>query len=97
TFSPKKELDLAPLQLEDAHAKMPTIAFADPHLVEVGEEVVAIGHPEGGGLWTLTTGTVSTVIANFEGVKGKDVFQTEASVNRGNSGGPLLDENANMV
>jgi serine protease Do len=97
TWSPAKELDLAIMQIEKAPAGLPTIAFADPDKVEIGDEVVAIGHPEQGGLWTLTTGTISTMIANFSRVKGKNVFQTEASVNRGNSGGPLLDMEGNMV
>ena len=96
-YSPPEELDLALLKLEKAPSPLPTIAFADPDKVEVGDQVVAIGHPEQGGLWTMTTGAISTVIANFNQVKGKDVFQTEASVNRGNSGGPLLDADANMV
>lgn len=97
SYSRAEELDLAVLQIESAPANPPTINFADPDEVEIGEEVVAIGHPEQGGLWTLTTGTVSTLIANFNGIRGKDVFQTEASVNRGNSGGPLLDGFGNMV
>jgi serine protease Do len=96
-WSPAEELDLAILQIENPPPALPAIAFANPDDVEVGDEVVAIGHPEAGGLWTLTTGTVSTVIANFNRVQGKDVFQTEASVNRGNSGGPLLDTEGNMV
>lgn len=96
-YSSPDELDLALLQLEDAPGPLPTIAFADPDKVDVGDEVVAIGHPEQGGLWTLTTGAISTVIANYGKVKGKNVFQTEASVNRGNSGGPLLDTDGNMV
>ncbi|MFC1611379.1 S1C family serine protease [Myxococcota bacterium] len=96
-WSSAKELDLAILQIEKPPPGLPTIAFADPDKVEIGDEVVAIGHPEQGGLWTLTTGTISTMIANFNRVKGKDVFQTEASVNRGNSGGPLLDMAGNMV
>ncbi len=97
TYSPADQLDLALLQIENPPPNLPTIAFADPDKVEVGDDVVAIGHPEQGGLWTLTTGAISTVIANFNRVRGKDVFQTEASVNRGNSGGPLLDTQANMV
>lgn len=97
SFSPAGELDLALLQLENPPPNLPTISFADPEAVEIGQQAIAIGHPEQGGLWTLTTGAVSTVIANFGGVKGKDVFQTEASVNRGNSGGPLLDEQGNML
>jgi serine protease Do len=97
SYSPAEELDLALLQIESPPPNLPTIQFADPDAVEVGDEVVAIGHPESGGLWTLTTGTISTLISNFSRVQGKDVFQTEASVNRGNSGGPLLDAEGNMV
>ncbi len=97
SWSPAEQLDLALMQIENPPPALPTIAFADPDKVEIGEEVVAIGHPEQGGLWTLTTGSVSTMIANFNRIKGKDVFQTEASVNRGNSGGPLLDMEGNMV
>src|SRR5690606_10004393 len=89
--------DLALLQIQNPPANLPTIHFADPEQAEIGDAVVAIGHPEQAGVWTLTTGTISTVIANFSGVQGKHVFQTEASVNRGNSGGPLLDENGNML
>ncbi len=97
SYSVPDELDLALLQIESPPPNLPTIAFGDPEKVEIGDEAVAIGHPEQGGLWTLTTGTISTVIANFNRVQGKDVFQTEASVNRGNSGGPLLDRDGNMV
>jgi serine protease Do len=58
---------------------------------------VAIGHPEQGGLWTLTTGTISSEFDNFNGVKGKHVFQTETGLNRGNSGGPLLNQQGQMI
>ena len=40
---------------------------------------------------TLTTGTISAEFENFNATKGKSVFQTETGLNRGNSGGPLLD------
>ena len=59
--------------------------------------MVAIGHPEQGGLWTLTTGTVSAQIDNFNAMQGKSVFQTETGLNRGNSGGPLLDTQGRMI
>jgi len=45
----------------------------------------------------LTTGVISAEIDNFNGVKGKNVFQTEAGLNRGNSGGPVLDNEEHMV
>jgi len=60
--------------------------------------VGAIGHPEHGGLlWTLTTGVVRAEVDNFNGVKGKQVFHTETGLNRGNSGGPLLDGEGWMI
>ncbi len=97
SYSIADELDLALLQIEGPPPNLPTVAFGDPDAVEVGDDAVAIGHPEQGGLWTLTKGTISTVILNFNRINGKDVFQTDASVNRGNSGGPLLDANGNIV
>lgn len=96
-YSPAAQLDLALLQIENPPADLPVMKFGDPDNVNIGDPVTAIGHPEQGGLWTLTTGTVSTVIQNFDRIKGKHVFQTEASFNRGNSGGPLIDENGNMI
>ena len=69
----------------------------DSDKAEIGDRVVAIGHPEQGGLWTLTTGTISAEFENFNATKGKSVFQTETGLNRGNSGGPLLDAYGRMI
>jgi serine protease Do len=91
------DLDLALLKMKKPPKGMTVISFVDPDEVEIGEPVVAIGHPETAGLWTLTTGVISSVVADFQGVKGKHVFQTEASINRGNSGGPLLNAYGQMV
>src|SRR5688572_4601189 len=92
-----EKLDLALLRMVDPPSELVTLDFVDPDAVEIGEPVIAIGHPETGGLWTLTTGSISSVVADFQGVEGKDVFQTEASVNRGNSGGPLINAYGQMV
>ena len=91
------QLDLAILKIEKGHSALKVIELGDPQGISIGESVVAIGHPETGGLWTLTTGSISAEIENFNGVNGKDVFQTEASFNRGNSGGPLLDHRGHMI
>lgn len=91
------QLDLAILKVEDLPKGLPVIELANPDEISIGESVVAIGHPEQGGLWTLTTGVISANISDFQGITGKDVFQTETSVNRGNSGGPLLDKRGYMV
>ena len=50
-----------------------------------------------GGLWSLTSGRIGARIRNAEGVRGNHIFQTEASLNRGNSGGPLLNEDGQMI
>ena len=91
------DLDLALLKIVSPPGKLPAIPFANPDSVEIGDPVLAIGHPERGGLWTLTTGVISTRVKNFEGIQGKDVFQTETSFNRGNSGGHLINLQGEMV
>ncbi len=90
-------LDLALIQIEKPPAAFKTLTLADPDEVEIGDRVAAIGHPEQGGLWTLTTGVVSTVMRDMGGKKGKNVFQTDASINRGNSGGPLLNHAGDII
>jgi len=90
-------LDLALVEVARLPEGAVAIALGHPDLVSVGDRVAAIGHPEQGGLWTLTTGVISTLLADLGGVAGKDAFQTDASINRGNSGGPLLDASGRLV
>jgi len=90
-------LDLALLQLDGAPGPLPVLELDDSDKTEIGDRVVAIGHPEQGGLWTLTTGTISAEFENFNATKGKSVFQTETGLNRGNSGGPLLDTDGRII
>ena len=91
-----RALDLAVLEPE-TKLTAGALGLGDDSAVEPGDPVVAIGHPEQGGLWTLTQGVVSTVIADLGGVAGKDAFQTDASINRGNSGGPLIDRSGAII
>ncbi|MFZ3071811.1 MAG: serine protease [Thermodesulfobacteriota bacterium] len=97
------ELDLALLlfqgwsKVADSPKGLNAISLANPEEIKVGEEVIAIGHPEQGGLWSLTYGRISGTILDFQNISGKDVFQTDTNVNRGNSGGPLLDGRGYMV
>ena len=90
-------LDLALIEVARLPAGAVSIPLGHPDLVSVGDRVAAIGHPEQGGLWTLTTGVISTLLADLGGVAGKNAFQTDASINRGNSGGPLLDASGRLV
>lgn len=90
-------LDLALVKIVDINRPLARVDFAEAENVGIGDKVYAIGHPEQGGLWSLTTGVISAFRVNYGGVPGKDLFQTDASINRGNSGGPLLDEEGVMV
>jgi serine protease Do len=90
-------LDLALLKLDGVTEPLPIVNMSESGQARIGDRVVAIGHPEQGGLWTLTTGVISAEVENFNGVKGKHVFQTETGLNRGNSGGPLLDGEGRMI
>ena len=90
------DLDLALLEVNGIKS-IPPVGLADSDEVMGGDPVLAIGHPESGGLWSLTSGRIGSVIKNQSGIKGKHVFQTETSLNRGNSGGPLLNGTAEMV
>ena len=90
-------LDLALVKIVNINKPLTRVDFAEAENVGIGDQVYAIGHPEQGGLWSLTTGVISAFRVNYGGVPGKDLFQTDASINRGNSGGPLLDEEGVMV
>jgi serine protease Do len=92
-----EDLDLALLRAYELPLDVRPVPLANPKEIMIGEEVVAIGHPEQGGLWSLTYGRISGQIASQNKVRGKDVYQTDTSVNRGNSGGPLLDRRGYMV
>ena len=90
-------LDLALVKIINPDKRFTTVPLADSEIIDIGEQVYAIGHPEQGGLWSLTQGVISARWKNYGGVQGKDLFQTDASINRGNSGGPLLDDQAAMI
>ena len=90
------DLDLALLQVEGLPELSP-IPLGDSQQMQIGDPVLAIGHPENGGLWSLTSGRIGAVIRNHGKIRGRHVFQTETSLNRGNSGGPLLNESGLLV
>ncbi|MBT3509964.1 MAG: trypsin-like serine protease, partial [Nitrospina sp.] len=93
------QLDLALLKIDKNNAinKLPFLELSNLQKISIGDPVIAIGHPEQGGLWTLTTGTISSLIESYGNIPGKDVFQTETSINKGNSGGPLIDKYGSIV
>jgi serine protease Do len=89
------DLDLALLEIPKGDYG--PVLKLDPERAVPGEPAVAIGHPGHGGLWTLTTGTVSSFLADHGGINGKHVYQTETAVNPGNSGGPLISGDGSVL
>ena len=90
------DLDLA-LLISKTLPNVKPIPFGNSGKVSIGDSVLAIGHPENGGLWSLTSGRIGSKISNFRKIQGKHVFQAEASINHGNSGGPLLNLHGQMI
>ena len=88
--------DLAVLKINSDNT-FPFVRFGDSAQTRVGEWVVAIGNPFGLG-GTVTSGIVSAVYRNTGQGGAYDRFiQTDASINRGNSGGPLFDMRGNVI
>jgi putative serine protease PepD len=91
--------DVAVLDPEE-DVDVPALTLADSDDVEVGDPVVAIGSPFGLA-GTVTAGIVSaldrTISSPAEGFGIDGVIQTDAAINSGNSGGPLLDRQARVI
>ncbi|MFH1138208.1 MAG: trypsin-like peptidase domain-containing protein [Pseudomonadota bacterium] len=91
------DLDLGLLKIVDPPQPLTVVGLGDSDQIGIGEQVYAIGHPEQGGLWSMTAGIISARRQAAYDIPGKDLFQTDAGINRGNSGGPLLGDSGLMV
>jgi serine protease Do len=87
--------DVALLKINPKNTKLTAVNFGDSNKLRVGDWVMAIGNPFGFG-GTVTAGIVSARGRNLSGSY-DDYIQTDASINRGNSGGPLFDMEGNVV
>lgn len=85
--------DLAILQVYNPDPQQVTLPLGTINRVRVGEEVIAIGSPLGVLSNTVTRGIVSAVRRTGETV----LIQTDAAVNPGNSGGPLLNRSGQVI
>ena len=91
--------DLALLRINAPASELRPIPIGESGNLQVGQKVFAIGNPFGLDQ-TLTTGVVSALGRQIEAVTGRpieDAIQTDASVNPGNSGGPLLDSAGRLI
>ncbi len=86
--------DLAVVKVEQKN--LPAATLADSDKVKVGEWVIAVGNPLGVGT-TVTAGIVSAIRQFPDGSQYKSVIQTDAAINRGNSGGALADIKGRLI
>jgi len=87
--------DIAVLQL-DTNEKFIPVKFGDSDKARIGDWVIAIGNPFGLG-GTVTSGIISARNRSIGLSRYEDYIQTDASINSGNSGGPLFDMNGNVI
>jgi serine protease Do len=87
--------DLAVLRVTARHP-LPFVEFGDSDTAQVGDWVMAIGNPFGLG-GTVTLGIVSARNRDIQSGPYDSYIQTDASINQGNSGGPLFDMNGKVV
>jgi len=88
--------DVAVLRIDPGDHELPAVKFGDSDKMRVGDWVVAIGNPFGLG-GTVTAGIVSARGRDIGQGPYDDFIQTDASINRGNSGGPLFDLEGNVI
>lgn len=86
--------DLAVLRIAPSH--LTAVALGEADGVEVGDFVLALGSPLGGGQ-TTTFGIVSALHRSCPGVDNTDLIVTDALIERGNSGGPMLDLHGRLI
>ena len=87
--------DIAVLQLETKEKFIP-VKFGDSDKARIGDWVIAIGNPFGLG-GTVTSGIISARNRSIGLSRYEDYIQTDASINQGNSGGPLFDMNGDVI
>ena len=87
--------DIAVLQIE-ADQKFIPVKFGDSDKSRIGDWVIAIGNPFGLG-GTVTSGIISARNRSIGLARYEDFIQTDASINQGNSGGPLFNMDGDVI
>ena len=88
-------MDLAVLQIESEKKFVP-VSFGDSDEARIGDWVIAIGNPYGFG-GTVTSGIISSRNRDIGLTRYDDFIQTDASINVGNSGGPLFNLDGEVI
>ena len=88
-------MDIAVLQIETEEKFIP-VKFGDSDKARIGDWVIAIGNPFGLG-GTVTSGIISARSRSIGLSRYEDFIQTDASINQGNSGGPLFNMDGDVI
>jgi serine protease Do len=88
--------DLAVLKVNPAKYQLTAVKFGDSDKARIGDWVMAIGNPFGLG-GTVTVGIISARNRDIQSGPYDRFIQTDAAINRGNSGGPLFDLNGDVI
>ena len=88
--------DIAVLKVDPTKHKLRAVPFGDSNVMRVGDWVLAIGNPFGLG-GTVTTGIVSAIGRDIQSGPYDNFIQTDAAINRGNSGGPLFNMDGEVI
>lgn len=91
-----EKIDLAVLKVKTNGRKLTAVSFGNSDAIRVGDWVLAIGNPFGLG-GTVTAGIISARKRDISAGPYDDFLQTDASINRGNSGGPMFDLKGNVI
>jgi S1-C subfamily serine protease len=91
--------ELAVLKIDAPPEKLQPIPLGNSSDLQVGQKAIAIGNPFGLD-YTLTVGVISALGREIQALSGRrirGVIQTDAAINRGNSGGPLLNSSGQLI
>ncbi|QPC88763.1 Do family serine endopeptidase [Mesorhizobium sp. NBSH29] len=88
--------DIAVLKVDPTKRKLKAVKFGDSNAMRIGDWVMAIGNPFGLG-GTVTVGIISARNRDINSGPYDDFIQTDAAINRGNSGGPLFNMHGEVV
>ena len=100
--------DIAILKIQETNSNLPKIEIGDSSKLQLGEDVIAVGNALGTLQNTVTKGVVSGLDRSFDTQSLKDdcsenefrvdnLIQTDAAINKGNSGGPLFNSSGQMI
>ena len=88
--------DIALLKVDPTKHKLTDVSFGDSEKSRIGDWVMAIGNPFGLG-GTVTLGIISARNRDIQAGPYDNFIQTDAAINRGNSGGPLFDMHGKVI